>query len=66
MVPDLAEGQAVIRAWLALVSLLRADCEIAAREYYGGICELRIIELEVDGVWYETNPVACERPRRRQ
>ena len=33
--------------------------ELNAREYYGGKCERRAIEVEIAGHWYETGPVRC-------
>jgi hypothetical protein len=48
---------------LLIHRILTAELLFGEREYYGGHCEMRLIELEIGGVWYETRPIRCETPR---
>lgn len=50
---------AVVTAFTGKTSLI----DLGAREYYGGMCELRVIELEIGDQWFETKPISCGKAR---
>jgi hypothetical protein len=30
------------------------------QEWFGGTCEVRVVQIEVDGEWFESKPRRCE------